>query len=65
MLDDAIDLLPPAKLAKLVSGRLDVKQLRSDTPGKKDLLAEVRAFDNTASHAGRYFEGLPAECAEA
>jgi hypothetical protein len=33
MLDDAIDLLPPATLAKLVSRYLDVKQLRPDAPG--------------------------------
>ena len=51
MLDDAIDLLPPAKLAKLVSRYLDVKQLRPDAPGKRHLLTEVRAFD-TASRAG-------------
>ncbi len=57
MLDDAIDLLPPAKLAKLVSSYLDVKQLRPDAPGKKNLLAEVRAFD-TASRAGKYYESF-------
>lgn len=57
MLDDAIDLLPPAKLARLVSGYLDVKQLRPDGPGKKNLLAEVRAFD-TASRAGKYYESF-------
>jgi hypothetical protein len=57
MLDDAIDLLPPAKLAKLVSGYLDVKQLRPDAPGKKNLLAEVRAFA-TASRAGKYYESF-------
>ena len=53
----AIDLLPPANLAKLVSGYLDVKQLRPDGPGKKNLLAEVRAFD-TASRAGKYYESF-------
>ena len=52
MLDDAIDLLPPAKLAKLVSRYLDVKQLSPDAPGNKKLLAEVRAFD-TASRTGK------------
>jgi len=57
MLDDAIDILQPAKLAKLVSGYLDVKQLRPDAPGKKNLLAEVRAFD-TASRAGKYYESF-------
>lgn len=57
MLDDAIDLLPPAKLAKLVSRYLEVNQLRPDAPGKKNLLAEVRAFD-TASRAGKYYESF-------
>ena len=58
MLDDAIDLLPQANLAKLVSQYLDVKQLRPDAPGKKkNLLAEVRAFDS-ASRAGKYYESF-------
>lgn len=57
MLDDAIDLLPPAKLARLVSGYLDVKQLRPDAPGKKNLLADVRAFD-AASRSGKYYESF-------
>ena len=55
LLDAAIDVLPPATLAKLVAHYLDVKQLRPDAPGKKHLLAEVRAFD-TASRAGTYYE---------
>jgi hypothetical protein len=57
MLDDAIDLLPPTKLVKLVSGYLDVKLLRPDAPGKKNLLADVRAFD-AASRAGKYYESF-------
>ena len=57
MLDDAIDLLPPAKLARLVSGYLDVKKLRPDATGQRDLLAEVQAFD-TASRAGKYYESF-------
>jgi hypothetical protein len=57
MLDDAIDLLPPAKPIKLVSGYLDVKLLRPDAPGKKNLLADVRAFD-AASRAGKYYESF-------
>jgi hypothetical protein len=56
MLDDAIDLLPPVKVAKLVSKYLDAKQLRPDAP-EKNLLAEVRAFD-TASRAGKYYESF-------
>ena len=57
MLDEAIDILPLAKLAKLASRYLDVKQLRPDAPGKKSLLAEVRAFDG-ASRAGKYYESF-------
>ncbi len=58
MLDEAIDLLPPAKLAKLVGRYLDVRKLRPDTSGKKkSLLAEVRAFD-TASRAGMYYDSF-------
>ena len=45
MLDHAIDLLPPAKLMKLVSPYLDVKRLRPDAPGSRNLLAEARAFE--------------------
>ena len=57
MLDDAIDLLPPGKLAKLVGGYLDAKQLRPDAPEKKNLLSKVRAFD-TAGRAGKYYESF-------
>lgn len=57
MLDEAIDLLPPVKLAKLAGRYLDVKQLRPEAPGKKSLLVEVRAFD-TASRAGKYYESF-------
>jgi len=57
MLDDAIELLPPAKLAKLVRPYLDVKQLRPDAPGNNSLLAEIGAFD-TASRAGTYYESF-------
>jgi hypothetical protein len=57
MLDEAIDLLPPRKLAKLVGQYMDVKQLRPDTPAgtaKRSLLEDVKAFD-AASRAGRYY----------
>ncbi len=57
LLDEAIDLLPPIKLAKLVGRYLAVKQLRPDAPAKKNLLAEVRAFD-TRSRAGTYYESF-------
>lgn len=55
LLDAAIDVLPPATLAKLVGHYVDVMQLRPDAPGKKELLAQVRAFD-AASRAGTYYE---------
>lgn len=57
MLDEAIELLPPIKLAKLVGGYLDVKQLRPDSHDNKTLLEEVRAFD-AASRAGKYYESF-------
>lgn len=57
MLDDAIDLLPPAHLEKLARRYLDVKQLRPDGPGKHNLLAEIQAFDRD-SRAGKYYESF-------
>lgn len=57
MLDEAIDLLSPAKLAMLVGRYLDGKQLRPDAPGKKNLLGAVRAFDQ-ASRRGEYYESF-------
>ncbi len=57
MLDDAIDLLPPAKLHKIVRKYLDVKRLRQDggKAANASLLASVNAFDK-ASRAGAYYE---------
>ena len=57
MLDEAIDLLPPAKLAQIVGRHLDVKSLRPDSLGTKSLLDDVRAFE-TACHAGTYYESF-------
>jgi hypothetical protein len=59
MLDDAIDLLPPAKLHKIVKKYLDLRRLRPDgeKPTKVDLLAEVKAFEK-ASLAGEYYESF-------
>lgn len=60
MLDEAIDLLPPAKLAKLVSQYIDVKQLQPDTAsasGKRTLLSDARDFD-ARSRAGHYYESF-------
>jgi hypothetical protein len=57
MLDAAIDLLPPGKMANLVGGYLDVKELRPDAAGTRNLLADVRAFE-AGSRAGKYYEGF-------
>ena len=58
MLDDAIGLLPPSKLAKLAGQYLDVKSLQQYAP-KVDasLLAQVKAFEK-ASLAGDYYESF-------
>jgi hypothetical protein len=59
MLDDAIDLLPPAKLHKIVRKYLDVKRLRQDgeKTAKASPCAAVKAFDK-ASRAGDYYESF-------
>ncbi len=58
MLNEAIDLLPPAKLEKVISRYLDLEPLRPDASRKKkSLLAEVRAFD-AVSRAGDYYESF-------
>ena len=59
MLDDAIDLLPPAELHKIVRKYLDPKRLRPDREKatKSDLLADVKAFER-ASLAGEYYESF-------
>jgi hypothetical protein len=57
MLDDAIDLLPPAKLRKIAGRYLNLKGLLSDgDKGRKaDLLTDVKAFA-TASRAYESFD---------
>jgi hypothetical protein len=59
MLDDAIDLLPPAKLHQIAAKYVDLKRLRpdSDKGTKANLLANVKAFD-TASRSGEYYESF-------
>jgi len=59
MLDDAIELLPPAKLHKIAKNYLDLKRLRPDaeqatTPS---LLTDVQRFQK-ASLAGEYYESF-------
>ena len=59
MLDDAIELLPPAKLQKLAKKYLDLTRLRPD-PAKVtelSLLADVKRFEK-ASLAGEYYESF-------
>jgi len=57
MLDDTIDLLPPAKLHKFVRKYIDLKRLRPDSERatKASLLTDVKAFEK-ASLAGEYYE---------
>jgi len=59
MLDDAIELLPSAKLHKIVKKYLDVERLRLDTEPapKPGLLAGVERFKK-ASLAGEYYESF-------
>jgi hypothetical protein len=55
MLYDAVELMPPAKLHKLVESYLDPDSLRPDDNQPKNLLAEVQSFERT-SLAGDYYE---------
>jgi hypothetical protein len=59
MLDDAIDLLSAAKLDKIVRKYFNPKRLRldSDKATKRDLLADVKAFEKS-SLAGEYYESF-------
>jgi hypothetical protein len=59
MLDDAIEVLPPARLHQIAKKYLDLKRLRPDAekatnPG---LLADVELFEKT-SLAGGYYESF-------
>src|SRR5262245_12287762 len=59
MLDDAIELLPQAKLHKIAKKYLDLKRLRPDaeqatTPS---LLRDVKRFEK-ASLAGKYYQSF-------
>ena len=59
MLDDAIDLLPPAKLHRIVRKYLDLERLRPDSEKgtNSNFLADVEAFEK-ASLAGEYYESF-------
>jgi hypothetical protein len=56
MLDEAIDLLSPDKLARLVGQYIQLERLRPDAGAiaTRSLLEDVKAFD-TASRAGKYY----------
>jgi len=59
MLDDAIELLPRAKLHKLAKKYLDLKRLRPDAEPatSPSLLTDVKRFEK-ASLAGEYYESF-------
>jgi hypothetical protein len=59
MLDDAIELLPPAKLHKIAKKYLDLNRLRPDPEKATEatLLAEVKLFEK-ASLAGEFYESF-------
>jgi hypothetical protein len=57
MLDDAIALLPPSKLAKLAGRYLNMKDLQPPDPKHGGLLAQVKVFQK-ASLAGDYYESF-------
>jgi hypothetical protein len=56
MLDDAITLLPEAKLRKLIENYLDATEFCSDGTQKQNLLADAKAFQE-ASLSGSYYNG--------
>ncbi len=59
MLDDAIELLPLAKLHKIAKKYLDLKRLRPDAEqaARSSLLTDVKLFEK-ASLAGEYYESF-------
>jgi hypothetical protein len=59
MLDDAIELLPPAKLRELATKYVDLKRLLPDAErtAPPSLLADVKRFEK-ASLAGEYYESF-------
>jgi hypothetical protein len=56
MLDDAITLLPEAKLRNLIGSYLDATDLCSDGTKKQNLLADAKSFQK-ASLSGSYHNG--------
>lgn len=56
MLDDAITLLPEAKLRELIENYLDATELCSYGTQKQNMLADAKAFQE-ASQSGSYYNG--------
>lgn len=57
MLDEALELLPDSKLAKLAGQYLDLRILRPDSQTRRGLPEAVRAFEQ-ASLRGDYYESF-------
>lgn len=59
VLDDAIELLPPAKLHRIAKKYLDLERLRPDAEqaATPNLLTDVKRFEK-ASLAGEYYESF-------
>ncbi|MFH1970582.1 MAG: hypothetical protein ABIJ53_09730 [Verrucomicrobiota bacterium] len=57
LLDEALDMLPEKKLAKLVGRYLDLRTLQPDSKEKASLLANIQAFEK-ASLRGDYYESF-------
>jgi hypothetical protein len=59
MLEDAIELLPQAKLHRIAKKHLDLKRLRPDAEqtARRRLLTDVKRFEKT-SLAGEYYESF-------
>ncbi|MBN1675387.1 MAG: hypothetical protein JXR37_30380 [Kiritimatiellae bacterium] len=57
MLDEAIDLLPPTKLAKLLKSYIALDEVRTDSEVTETLLDAVRRFQKE-SLAGRYYQSF-------
>ena len=57
MLDEALEMLPDAKLAKLVGQYLDVKRLQGDENNKRDLFEQLAEFER-ANLAREFYDSF-------
>ncbi|MGC9224976.1 MAG: hypothetical protein ACP5E2_13710 [Terracidiphilus sp.] len=57
LLDDALSILPPAKLRQLIAQYMKTEQFVSEGAVKRDLLTDVQAFQK-ACLAGDYYEAF-------